>query len=515
MIRLLVLFGIVLLAACGKAPSEPHQTVRLSLSIDPATLDPRKARDLDCLNLIRMMFEGLTRTGKSGETELAIADRVLCTDEGHRYLFHLRKSEWSNGDPLTADDFATSWKTILDPNFATDIAYQLYPIKNAKKAKLGEVGLDAVGVVAIDAETLQVDLEMPLPYFLELLSTPPFFPVHPNSHVVNGPFQLKEWRHADRILLEKNPHFWEQEKMKLSGVDFFIVSPDTALRMYDEKELDWIGSPFSSVPPDAVAALAQDNRLQIAPFVGTHFYRINTSGGKKNPLSDVNLRRALSLALDREAIIAHVLQGGQSAARQLVPPCMGLRADGYFLENEEEAKAAFAKCEPPEGPIVISYVNCESDALIAQAVQRQWETVLGIQVELDAVEKKVFYARVGAGAFQIAAGSWIADFNDSINFLEIFKYRDTRVNNTGWEQVDYIDLLDRSEVCKGKEERRDCLARAEKILMDEMPIIPIYHFVLNYLKKDQLVGAILSPMGQLDLRRAYFEPVIEKERTPR
>ncbi len=531
MIRCFFLSFLFLIASCQHAPLPSRQVPRLSLSSDPTTLDPRKARDLDSINLIRMLFEGLTRMGKAGETELALADRVDISEDGLRYTFHLRKSQWSNGDSLTASDFAASWKAILHPNFATDIAYQLYPIKNARRAKLGEIAIDAVGVSAQDDQTLIVDLESPLPYFLDLVSTPPFLPVHakiaeqnpnwpldPVSFAANGPFLLKSWKHSDRICLEKNPHFWEKKRVRLDGVDFFVASPDTALRMYEEDALDWTGSPLSLIPPDAVAALRQESRLQISPFLATYFYRVNTApriGGRKNPLSDPNMRRALSFALDREAIVSHILQGGQAAARSLVPPSMGLKTDGYFFDQKEEARLSLAKCEPLEEPLVISYLNNERNAAVAQAVQKQWETTLKIRTQLEAVEPKVFYARISNKEFQVAGGSWSADFNDPVNFLEVFKYKDGSTNNTAWEKSDYIDLLNRSGLCKEKSERKELLRQAEAILMEEMPIIPVYHVALNYLKRPQLEGAVLSPMGQLDLRWAYFEPAQETENKAR
>ncbi len=502
---------------CGKKPAESGDAARLSLCSDPTSLDPRQARDLDSVNVTRMLFEGLTRIGALGQAELGTACRVGRSEEGLRYTFHLRKARWSNGDFVTALDFERAWKAILDPQFATDIAYQLYPIKNARKAKLGEVPVDMVGVFAQDPQTLIVDLEAPVPHFLELVSMSSFFPVHskiaaesaswhlnPQSFVSNGPFMLASWKHSDQIVLKKNPYFWEQEKVKLSGVELFIAPADTALRMYQDGGLDWAGSPLSSISPDACAGLK--NQICSAPFLATYFYRLNTAetvGGKKNPLSDHNFRRALSLALDREAIVAHVLQGGQLPARSLVPPGMELNSEGYFFENQEAANCALNQCHW-EGPIVISYLNNERNVAIAQAIQNQWKETLGIEVELEAVEPRVYYQRVSKKEFQIAAGSWSADFNDPITFLDVFKYRSGSTNNTEWENLAYIDLLDRSGLCKEKSERRALLREAETILMQEMPIIPIYHFALNYLKREGFEGVGLSLMGQLDLREAYF-----------
>lgn len=497
MIAYIPIFFLLFLASCGVSPTSSDQKATLSLASDPTILDPRKARDLESITILHMLFEGLTRTSKNGETELALAENVKILNEGCRYQFHLRKSFWSNGDPLTAHDFERSWKTILDPHFATDISYQLYPIKNAMKAKQGVVALEAIGVQAVDDYTLLVDLEHPIPYFLELLSMPSFFPFSSES-LSNGPFLLTEWKHSDHLMLSKNPRYWEIDSVALSSVDFVIAACDTAFQMYEEGKLDWVGSPLSALPSDAIQSLKMSGALRESAFLATYFYRINTSpeiGMKKNPLADPKVRCALGRALDRESIVKYVLKGGEKAAKSLTPPEMGLgvkdfSSDSYF----------------PEGPLTISYSNTERNAAIAQAIQKQWEEAFGIEVLLEAVEPKTYFQRISKKEYQIAAGSWVADFNDPINFLEIFKYKESGTNNTAWESLEYIDLLNASALCMDKEERLEILASAEKILMEEMPIIPIYHYVLNHLKRAQFSGVALSPIGQLDLRWAYFEP---------
>jgi len=514
MFSFLFIFLLCFFSSCGKSAPPQQEGARLSLSADPTVLDPRRARDLDSTALVRMLFEGLTRPSRLGTTELALAEKVDISEDGLRYIFYLRKSQWSDGSPLTAVDFEESWKTILDPSFPTDIAYQLYPIKNGRKAKAGEVEIDAVGVKSLDEQTLAVELEQPIPYFLEVVSTPSFFPVSkrtvakngdwsakPDSFVSNGPFVLRDWKHGDRIHLAKNPYYWEVQTMKLASIDFYIAPPNTALQMYEEGKLDWAGSPLSTIPADAIQHLKRTNRLEVSPFLGTYFFRVNTlpsNGGKENPLANRLLRRAMASAIDREGIVQHVLQGGQKAAWSLVPPEMGLNsARPIDLETEG--------CEKCGDPIVLSYLNNERNAAVAQAVQKQWEDRLGISIQLEAVEPKVFFQRVSKKEYQIAAGSWTADFNDPVNFLEVFKHKEGSTNNTGWENLDYIDLLNRSALCKVGKERDRFLQRAEAILMEDMPIIPVFHFVLNYAKNPRLAGVALSPIGQLDLRWAYFE----------
>src|SRR5690242_3813247 len=206
-----------------------RSTLRLNIENDPNTLDPRKARDLHSQALARLFFEGLTRVGKNGKAELALAESVSYSGDATQYTFHLKDAYWSNGDSVTAYDFIHAWKTLLDPAFPSDVAFQLYPIKNAKAAKEGRVASEAIGVRALDNKTLQIDLEYPVPYFLELVAIPAFFPINshvdrivpkwadqPSSYVCNGPFRLKEWKHNACITASKNDAYWDAPSVKLS-----------------------------------------------------------------------------------------------------------------------------------------------------------------------------------------------------------------------------------------------------------------------------------------------------------
>lgn len=478
----------------------PKQTVRLNLSTEPYSLDPRLARDLTSCTLIHMLFEGLTRTSKEGAAELALAESVEVADNGKTLIFHLRDSKWSNGDLVTSAHFAMSWKTILDPQFPSDTAYQLFVLKNGKKVKQGELPLEALGIQTPDSHTLLVELETPLPYFLELFSLPVFSPVHENSAVCNGPFKLREWKRADSLIFEKNPLYWQADEVKLQEIVSCLASADTGIRMFQEGKLDWTGSPLATIPPDAIREYKSEGILSIQPFSGTAFLRVNIT----DPiLSQREVRRALALSIDRSSIAEHLLQGGQRAALELVPPEMGLTETGYFADADSEAARALLG-EKKEA-ITLSFMAGDRNSLIAQALQQQWEKNLGIQVALEAVEPKIYFQRVSRKEYQLALGSWTADFNDPINFLEVFKYRDSGTNNTGWENQTYIDLLERSSLCREAEERKACLRAAETLLIEEMPIIPVYHFVLNFLVNDALKDIALSPIGGLDFRWAYWE----------
>lgn len=519
-------FFLIVCSGCQTTQSSlsKQQTLRLNIGQDPQTLDPRKARDLVSTTVVRMFFEGLTRMGKNGKIEKALADQIDVSEDGLRYSFHLRRSFWSNGDRVTSFDFANSWKSILHPEFPTDTAYQLYVIKNARKAKLGEIGLEEVGIQTPDAETLVVNLEQPVPFFLELVSMVCFAPMPYRGmkenveHISNGPFLLKSWKHGDEIRAVKNPDYWEAEKIALSNIHLLMMSRDTEIQMFEDKKLDWAGSPLSTIPTDAIESLKKTEEFHISPFAATYFFRVNIKEQiheKKNPLSSSFFRKALALSLDRKAIVEHLLQGGQKPALGLVPPELGLSDKGYFQDGFQEEARSFltdALLELDQTlaslePIELSYRSNERNVAIAQSVQKQWEEKLKIKVKLQAVEPKVFFQRVAQGEYQLAAGDWTADFSDAINFLEVFKYKEASTNNTNWENGKFISLLDQSMVCKNESERKALLREAEEVLMDQLPIIPLFHFALNYLQADSLKEVTLSSLGQIDFRWATFEPI--------
>lgn len=514
MFRFILCLSLLFVSCSKKDLPVSKQIVRLSLPSDPSSLDPRKARDLCSGVVLRMLFEGLMRTANDGSLEKGVAKDIQVSDDGLKYTFSLKEMSWSNGSPLTAFDFLFAWKSLLDPKFPSDTAYFLYPIKNAKQAKLGEVTLDSVGVYATDNQTLVVELEAQTPYFLDLLTAPAFFPVleskdenwaqEASTIVSNGPFCVDAWAHADQLKLRKNGSYWDQENVQLEGVEFSVCSQDTEFRSFEDNKLDWAGSPLSSIPRDAMDSLKAQKKLEIAPFLATQICRVNTTLAS-SPLSNPKFRRALALAVDRTAIVEHVLQGGQTVATGLVPPEISLCKKGFFIDNSfKEARDLLAELEIPAPSIVISYYNNERSRLIAQTLQAQWEEKLGISVSLEAVEPKVYFQKISQKEFQIALGSWVADFSDPINFLEVFKSKENGTNNTGWENSEYIDLLNQSALCRDVQKRKEILVQAEKILMDEMPFIPIFHFALNYIKNDALIGAYVTPQGHLNLRGASF-----------
>ncbi len=517
----IISFFVVLILLVGCAAKQEN-VVRINMGGEPHTLDPRRARDLQSMTLAKMLFEGLTRVNQQELAELAMAEYVDISDDGKIYTFTLREAKWSNGAPVTAHDFSYAWTKVLEPNFPADQAFQLYVIKNAKAAKEGKISLDEVGIKALNDKTLQVELQYPVPYFLDLLSLPVFFPIskqiddahhhwaHDGEHLTgNGPFVLKEWKHNDVMCISKNPTYWDLDHVKLKEIHLLMVSEDTELKMYEKGELDWAGSPLGTLPVGALAHLKATGTLQAKPFLATYFFRTNVESEIFcHPL----MRQAFAFAIKRSEIVEHVTQGKQIPATGLLPPSLGVQEKPYFTDGDiDKARLAFEEGLKALGlqrdslpPLSLMYVAGERNHLIAQAVQEQWRQALGVEVQLHAVERKVYFDRISKKNFQLAAGSWTADFKDGMNFLEIFKFKAGGSNNTAWENPHYRELLDRALEVKDVAERQKLFRECEEILAQEMPIIPLFHYTLLYLS-NHINDVVLSSLGGIDFKWAQVD----------
>ncbi len=528
--RLCFLLVFLLISGChspeymSRKPGD--QLLVLNMFSEPPTLDPGKASDATSVMILHMLFEGLTRIEDSGTPEPAIAESIDISEDGRTYTFHLRDSMWSDGAHVTAHDFEFAWKRVLSPTFPSDFAYQLYVIKNGQAAKEGKIPLEEVGVRAEDAQTLIVELEQPTPYFLETLVLPCYLPVPQHivvsdpswafeagpQYVSNGPFTLDRWTHHSEIKVLRNPLYWDAKEVRLNAIVLLMVEDvNTELNLFEDGAIDWAGKPVSmGLPTDALTALKRSGRLEESSMAATYFYLINTT---KPPFNNSKLRRALAYAIDRQVIIDNIVQGGEEVATGLVPPSISGRKEVYVEDhNVKEAKRLFKEALSELGmrrnelpSISLIYNTSEGHHKIAQAVQQQWYDVLGVRVELQNLEWKVYLDKVQHKNYDIARMSWIASFNDPITFLDMFKHEDDSINMTGWYHPSYTRLLEQSIRNSDPVARLQQLADAEKLLMQEMPVIPIYHLTNSYMHNPKLKGVYLSPIGYIDFKRAYFE----------
>lgn len=504
----------------GSGFSISQEILRVHVSAEPTTLDPRKGRELLSLTLIRALFDGLMRYDKDLKPQMALADKITLSEDQKTYTFHLKQASWSNGQPIVAEDFLYAWKKVLEPSFVADQAFQLYVIKNAKACKLGKCSFEDVGVRALDSLTLQVELEHPTPYFLDLTTFPVFFPLpcgidtsNPNwaidsaNYVNNGPFRLKHWKHHAELDLEKNETYWDKAAVNLQTVQLIIVNEETGLKMFEKNEVDWTGSPLSTLSLDALEDLKKGNLLHKKPILGTYFFWINTA---KPPFDQLEMRQAFAQAINRQALVTHITQSTQVPASSLVPASLGLKTEALLKDGDvEAARELFKKVLVKNGwsskklpTITLSFPSGQRNMMIAQAVQEQWREAFDIEVQLEAVEPKVMSSRLSYRDYQLSIGSWIADFNDPINFLEVFKFKTASTNNTLWENADYVALLDQASLTVDPQERLALLNQSETLLMEAMPIIPIFHYTLLYLSKESVQDVILSSLGVMDFKWA-------------
>lgn len=494
---------------------ENDSSITINLREDPKTLDPRQAQDTLNFNVLNALYEGLFRLNPQEQLQAAVAERYEVSEDLKTYHFFLRPTLWSDGTALTAEDFAYSWKSLLEPNFPSSFAHFLYPIKNAQACKQGKLPLNELGIEVIQTNQLKVTLEDPTPYFLELLTTPPFFPVHKNFQanqplISNGPFSLIYWKNNDELLLKKSSYYWDQDTVQIEQIKMIQVDESLELAMFEKNLIDWSGSPISNLPSDALKHLKNQSHFLNTPALGTHFYRFNTSA---SPFHKQNMRRAFCLALDRDKIVTHVTKGGQIPALSFLPPAISLQTETLFKDNsQQEAKRLFSlaleemgiqKSELP--PIVLTYKSGDRSHKIAQAVQQQWNHTFGIEVLLEALEAKAYYHKRKNLDFQIADSSWIGDFKDPTNFLEIFKYRDLDSNGTSWESDTFIRALDLSQKAISPHERSQNLLSAENLLMEEMPIAPLFFYNFCSLKSPRITQVLLTQTGILDFKWAQIE----------
>lgn len=509
------------------AKSDVPQELHLNIATEPFSLNPGLANDSTSGGVLHQTFEGLTRVDAKGKPQPAMAEKITTSKDLTTYTFKLRDTKWSNGDPVTAEDFVYAWKWALDPKNESQYAYQLYYIKGAQAFNEGTGTVDAVGVKAVDSKTLEVTLEAPTPFFLELTAFYTYFPVNnkiakenPNWHTdagdkytSNGPFKMVEWSHSDKIVLEPNEKYWDAKNVKLKKVEMTMINdPNTELSMFDNGELDWAGSPLGYLPTDVIPQLKSDGKLKVKPIAGTYWYKFNT---EKAPFNNVNIRKAFSYAIDRKAIVENITQGGQIPAMAAVPPSMfEENTKGYYKDAdvkkakeylEKGLKELNLKSAADLPAISLSYNTNEAHQKIAQAIQDMWKKNLGVEVTLDNQEWKVYIDKLHSGDYQIGRMGWLGDFNDPINFLELYKDKNGGNNDTFWENAEFKDLLNKSSKEADPAKRTKLLKDAEKIFINDMPVAPIYFYTDTWVQNDHLKGVVISGLGDVQFKWAYFE----------
>lgn len=516
--RFFSLFLILLAAACSSRSTHVAKCLRISFNTSPTTFDPRKSGDFVSSTLIGLIYEGLTRCLPDGSAELALAYRVDLSENKKIYTFHLRKAFWSDGEPITAFDFEKSWKKIIDPSFPSICSYLLYPIKNGEKCAKGDLLLSEAGIKALDEATLQVELERPAPYFFSLTAFPLFLPIpshieekdpdweQKKNLVCSGPFTIEKFVPNSEISLKKNSKFWNPG---LSGFDTIHISivadENTALEMFEHGDLDWLGGPFSPLPPDALETIALRHSIHSIPSAASTFCTFNT---EVFPFFNEKLRKAFSYAIDREQIAQQITNAGLPASRCLPPTLFTNRNQNHFFTDLELARSYFEKAldelhiSPAElSNLTLYYKPQQLDGRLAQALQRQWKEVLGVSIQLQQLDFKTHLQRLQKRNYQISLASWIAQFNDPVNLLERFKDKKNLKNYPGWEDPRFASLLEEASLCLNQDERMTLLESAESLFAEQTPVAPLFHWNSPCIKSARIQEIATSPGGGVLLER--------------
>ncbi len=549
---LVVVMMFTVLAGCTKkvdAPKDPDKPVtetptptpdtpvdtageavfNWNIGADPKTIDPVLNGANDGGNVINNTFEGLIRE-KSGELFPGIAESWEVSEDGLTVTFKLRKSNWSDGTPLTANDFVYSWKRGMDPATASEYSWiwEYTNIVGAFDAVNG-ASLDEVGVKALDDYTLEAKLDTPTDYIVSLLSFYHFLPTKQSAvesgaegswakdgakAVSNGPFILTNYTIGNGLTLVKNPEYWNAAEVKIDRIEGkFIDEQATAYTAYQSGDLDFL----PSVPPAEISSLiAEDPNFYVFPLLGTYYYNINMD---LELFKDPKVRRAMNLAIDRELIV-ETMASGQVPATGFVPPgfldnngkdfyeVSGQYGFATNLDKVDEAKQLLAEAGFPNGEgfpeFTIMYNTSAGHQLAAELVQEMLKTNLGLKVKLENQEWAVFQDTRKAGDFEVARGGWLTDFMDPMGMLAIFT-SENDYNDPNFKNARYDELLSLAAKTKGAE-HFDALYEAQDILMTELPIITVYHYTEVMLVSPRLTGWERSVLGTIDFSLAEIAP---------
>ncbi|MGZ0051280.1 peptide ABC transporter substrate-binding protein [Brevibacillus gelatini] len=511
-----------------QTPSPEDQAAKLLLLNnikEPTSLDPPLGFDEPSYNILNNLMEGLTRLDENQKPQPAAASEWKISEDGRTYTFTLRDNKWSNGEPVTAHDFEYAWKRMLDPALASPAAFLAFIIEGAEAYNSGKGSVDDVKVKALDDKTLEVVLAQPASWTLLLASNPAFFPVHKATveknpkwaaeaatFVGNGPFKLTEWKHDSELKIMKNENYWDAANVTLAGAVWKMIDDEnTEYQMFTNGELHRT----TTVPADMADQLFQEGKVYVKDGAGTEFYRFNVT---KEPFDNANIRKAFSMAIDRQTLVDHILMRKQKPGTGFVS--YGL-PDANGSGDFRQVGGDLVKFDPAEAKrllelgmkekgyttlpeVTLTYRSGTATEKTAQAAQEMWKQTLGVDVKLQKVEGQVLTDMQKKLEYQIARSSWLPDFGDAINFLDIFQSKNGS-NRTGWANAEYDKLIEGAYKEPDDAKRLQMLHDAEKILLDEAPVAPLYFYNTSLLTSDKVSGIQSSSLSYTDLRKAVVK----------
>jgi oligopeptide transport system substrate-binding protein len=491
-------------------------------SLEPALIDNQVAGDIS-----NQLLEGLVRFDKEGNIVPGVAENWTISDDGTVYTFNINKNaKWSNGDPVTANDFVYSWEKVLRPEIAAPLGSNLFFIKNGAAYNEGSLKDSGdIGLKALDEYTLEVTLEKPTSFFLGLTSFFTLLPIHEETDktnpkwaseaetfVSNGPFKIESWKHGQEIVMVPNENYWAKDVVKLDKLKWVMVNEqNTEYAMYQSNELDF----SNNIPNSIRSKLIASGEAKTAPSASLAYIRFNHAD---KIFGNEKIRKALGLALDRQLIVDKVTQGGEVPALGLIPFGLSsgagefrqLAGDDLYKDNDvntakqmlKEGLAELGLSSLPK--ISLLFYTDDTYNKLTQAMQEMWKQNLGIEVELQTMERKVFVQTVQAGDYQLAIYSTGADYDDASNLMGQFMTGDV-YNYSKISIPEYDQLMQKADAELDADKRAQFMVEAEKALLNQMAISPLYYRSKVYLQKDHVEGIYQYTIQAIDYREAYVK----------
>lgn len=509
----------------AKAPDDV-QELHLVIGDEPPGFDSGITTDTISFLLLNNVMEGLMRLDAENNPVNGMAESYEVSSDGLTYTFNLRDALWSDGSAVTANDFEYAWKRALDPETASGYAYIAYAIKGAEAYNLGEdTNPDNVGVKALDDKTLQVELHSPAPYFLGLTAFATFLPVkeefvnaqgdayatEAENLLYNGPFSMTGWSHDQNVVIEKNENYWDASTVKLEKITFDVVKElNTQVNLYENGDIDRTG-----LAREQIIVYKDDPNYSTQNSLVAWYLQYNTTN---EIMKNAKIRQAFSAAVNRQAYVDAVLNNGSTTAAGLVPPgTPGL--NGFFrdeakstlVDNDpayakqmlEEGLAELSLSELPE----IHFLTGDSDGAKkgAEVLKEMWRQSLGIDVVLDMVPFKERLERTSNGEFNIVFSGWGADYNDPMTFLDLF-VTDGGFNDAKYSSAEYDERINFGKTSADEVARMQKLIEAEEILVNDLPIAPVYYAGTAFVTRPYVKGLVSHPFGaDYDYKWAYIE----------
>lgn len=524
---------VALIAGSGCSPqrSQTDEAIERGILIlgngsEPKGLDPHLVTGVTENKIISALLEGLIAYHPTDDMEPApgMAERWERNENATVWTFYLRESRWSNGDPVTAHDFVFSWQRMLEPTFGAEYANMLYIVQNAEAYHRGEIeDFSQVGVEALDSRTLRVTLRGPTPYFLSMLKHYSWFPINPaviekhggmlkrdsdwtrpENYVGNGPFVLEEWVTNRIVRVVRNPDYWDAETVSLNEIHFMpIENANAEEQAFLAGQLHHTGT----VPVDKIPFYKrnQPGLIRIEPYLGVYFYRFNVT---REPLDDPRVRRALNLAIDRESIVENITKADQIPAYGYTPAGMqGYPTPQPLTYDVGQARRLLAEAGYPGGEgfpkVSLLFNTSDGHRRIAEAIQEMWKANLGIDIELENQEWKVYLDSQSNLDYDISRSGWIADYMDPITFLDMYTTGNGN-NDTGWSNPRFDELINLAQESTTEEAHFQYLLEAERILLDELPVMPIYWYTRVYLHDPRVQGWAPKLLDNRPYKHVFF-----------